>query len=137
VATLVFQALSFYRSNPMPNYLYDEMQQIALLDYSYPSRADLMEYVADAADGIMSEGLCSWPEKTELLPPFQPKAVQEILDMLKASTCQYTLIAPAELTQIKDPQREPWLGCTTPNPTATSQVSFHNPRFRACPPICP
>ncbi|MBJ7450145.1 MAG: insulinase family protein [Parachlamydiales bacterium] len=110
VLALTFSAIEMYQQQPIPDYLYNEMRQMALLQYQYPSRGDVTNTVADDASNILSDGLADYPEKTRLPKAYDEQAVKKILDSLTPETCQIFLVTDSKNAPFKMDRTEKWMG---------------------------
>jgi len=110
VISLVFQTISMLKQTVFPQYLFDEIKKMAILNYQYQPREDLFSHVQMEGSWLVHEDLSSYPEQTLIIQEFDPKAIQELLSLLTPEKTQYYLVAPDSLTGVKPDQHEPWLG---------------------------
>lgn len=118
-----FEAVASLRQSGVPRYLFDEVCQIEQLKYRFQSREDVFDFVSDYAMRMVDEPLDTFPSQT-LVPSFYaPEKVQELIGCLTPQKCQYTLLAPTELTKMEPTVKEKWLGVEyTLKPLSSAQL---------------
>ncbi|MDP1836814.1 MAG: insulinase family protein [Chlamydiales bacterium] len=110
VIETVFQGIDRVREHPVPPYIFDEVQKVALTHYQYQEPKDAFSVVSLVADGLSEEDLATYPEKTYLIKKFDPKAVSDFLSFLTPQNVYISLLAqPIQLKTDLD-TREPWGG---------------------------
>lgn len=105
-----FEAISYFKNNGIPPYIFDEIQQMALNRYQYQSRQDVFTTVMHHARNLVTEQLATYPEQTELYGSFNPRSVRRLLAELSPDHCHITVAAPTEETAVKTDRIEKWIG---------------------------
>lgn len=105
-----FQTLSLLRKNGIPSYLFDEMQTMTLLNYSYQSKTQTFEFVSSTASALIDEPLVTYPQKTLIASRYTPARVRAVLDLLTPKNCIIYLLASPELTGVLPEKKEQWTG---------------------------
>lgn len=104
-----FQAIDNFKRNGVPEYLFDDVKQMDLINYQYQPREDVFNLMMGYADLIVHEDLESFPEQTLILQKFDPKHVSDLLDQLKPQEASFYLMAPPALTGVQTDKTEKWL----------------------------
>ncbi|MFI5333708.1 MAG: insulinase family protein [Chlamydiales bacterium] len=110
VITRVFQALAKLKERPIPSYLFDEMQKMAILNYQYQSREDAFSFITRHAHDIYDEALETYPEKKSIPSTFDPAFLASFLSSLTPETCIYFLEADPKKVSIIPDRKEKWMG---------------------------
>lgn len=105
-----FEAIAGLREKGVPHYLFEESQQMALLNYQYQVRGDSFERISREATWIANEDITTYPRQTFFVKKFDPKEVKTLLKFLTPQHCLFNLMAPASLTGVKTDLVEKWLG---------------------------
>lgn len=106
----IFGEIALLKESNVPQEIFDEMQKVAKNVYEYQSRKDVFETVMDLADSMIDEPLETFPQKTAVGDLFNPNGIKQVIDLLKANTCQYFVLAKSQLTGIRADKKERWLG---------------------------
>lgn len=101
VIEIAFQAINALKENPLPAYLFNEMQIMAKLNYRYQSRENAFSFVSEKAHQLVDEALETFPQKTLTATEYSPKTVEQILQFMTPENCLYMVMAPTELTEVK------------------------------------
>ncbi len=104
VIQTAFQAIHGLTINPIPAYLFNEMQIMAKLNYKFQSRENAFSFVSEKAHQLIDEDLNTFPQKTLTATKYKPELVQKILSQMTPENCIYFIIAPPNLTGI-DPEK--------------------------------
>lgn len=106
----VFQTIAALKASGVPDYLYNDAQQLAKIHYQYQSREASFNDVMRHANFLAYEPIETYPEQTYMLQRFDRKLVIDILDYMTPKNAYYQLSAPSALTKVKSTQKEPWMG---------------------------
>lgn len=104
-----FQAIALLKEKGVPSYLFEEMKEMALLNYQYQSREDAFSFITQAAGDIMKEALTTYPEKTSIPTSFDPELTHTFIKSLTPQSCIYIVAADPKLTGVETTQREKWM----------------------------
>ncbi len=104
-----FEAIQTLSKAPIPNYIFEEQQAIALQAYQYQSRSDAFSAVTMHARALLDEDLASYPEKTILFHEYRPQEVSSIFSKLTPKNVLITLVAPEKELEIALDEQEPVL----------------------------
>ena len=105
-----FQTLARFREKGAPQYLFDEVKQLATIRYQYQPRNDSFDTIMRYASWLAHEKMETFPQQTQVIERFDPEAVQEALAYMTPEHCHYIVMAPAGLTGVALDQKEPWMG---------------------------
>lgn len=109
VIDLYFQMIAALKQKGIPQYIFDEMQQMEKLNYQYQKREDAFLTAMHDARGIVLEELSTFPEREKITQKFDPQAIKEMLNIFSAKDGQFYLMAPSSLTKISPNHREQWM----------------------------
>ncbi|MCP5470054.1 MAG: insulinase family protein [Chlamydiales bacterium] len=104
------QAIASLRGSGIPRYIFDEVVQIEELHYTFQSREDVFDFVADYAVGMVDEPLETFPRQTLIPSVYDENQITAFLQELKPEKALYTLIAPEKINPFKADRNETWLG---------------------------
>ncbi len=107
---MCFESIAGLRKKGIPHYLFEESQQMALLNYQYQVRGDSFGRISSEASRIANESIETYPRQTLFIKEFDPKAVDALLQILIPSRCVFMLMAPEVLTGVVTDTTEKWLG---------------------------
>lgn len=131
-----FQAIANFKDTGIPNYLYDEIHTLGILNYQFQPREDAFNHIIAEAMYLPNEEIDTYPEETRILQKFDPAAVADLVSYLTPQNAVYDLMAPKSLLQgISFDQKDPWLGTSytvksIPQATLTAwQVAKPNPQI--------
>ncbi len=105
-----FQAIARFKEKGVPQYLFDEVKQLATIRYQYQPREDAFNTIMRYATWLAHEKMETFPQQTQVIERFDPQAVQELLSYMTPQNGHYDVLAPAELTGVKLNKKEPWMG---------------------------
>ncbi len=105
-----FQAIARLKSSGIPPKLFQELKQLATLNYQYQSREDAFESINRQAFAIIDEDLATYPEKSLIPTSYNPAALSALIEHLSPQNCLITLIADPELTGVATTHKERWMG---------------------------
>lgn len=106
----VFQALSLVQSTGIPNYLFQEKNQVAKINYQYQSRQEAFSYVMKLAFTLPDEPLETYPKRQLLASAYSPKMISDVASFLTPDRCVVLLIGSPSLTGVDPDRSEKWLG---------------------------
>ncbi|MDN3508052.1 MAG: insulinase family protein, partial [Simkaniaceae bacterium] len=110
VITTCFEALNLLKRTGVPPYVFNEMETMTKLSYTYQSREQAFSTVQQNADRLVYEQLETYPQKTLLAKDFYPQKIGAFVDLLTPQDCIYIVTAPSALTGVKPDKKERWLG---------------------------
>ena len=110
IITRVFQTLARLKENPLPSYLFDEMQKMAILNYQYQSREDAFSFITQHAHDIFDENLETYPEKMRVPSTFDPAFISSFVRALTPESCIYFFEVDPEKVSIQPDRKEKWMG---------------------------
>jgi len=105
-----FQAINGLKKNPIPVYLFQEMNQIAQLNYQYQSRMDAFAFAEALGDTICDEPIQTFPRETILASRYDAEKIAQIVQILTPENCMYFLQADCAKINIAPDRRERWVG---------------------------
>lgn len=105
----VFQAINNLKEQGIPQYIFDEIHSMGIINYQYQPKEEEFEHIMKEAIMSANEDLSTYPEQSYILQKYDPKATKEMLQYLTPENGIYDLIAPKNLTGINPDQEEPWL----------------------------
>lgn len=94
VITRTFQAIHHLQNQPIPDYIFDDVQKIALIRYQNEPRVDPFELAMRHGIGLPRENLSTYPELTNTLKTKDAAAVKELLNYLTPEHAIFYLTAP-------------------------------------------
>jgi len=106
----VFQTIDNFKQKGVPHYLFDEVQQVAMMHYQYQPREDAFQKAMKHASWLAHENMDTYPEQTQLTKKFDPQAVMDLLNYLTPQNAHIDVVAPSKLTTIKPNKKEQWIG---------------------------
>lgn len=101
-----FQTINMLKNQPIPSYIFQEMQTMAHLNYEYQSREDAFNFVAEKAHQLVDENLETFPQKTLTASKTNFKNVENILNIMTPQNCVYIVMAPTDLTGVFPDKKE-------------------------------
>ena len=108
--TRVYEAIARLKAEGIPQYLFDEAQTIAQLNYQYQSRDDAFSTVRQLTDDLVYEDIATFPEKTRIPTVYDPNFIADFIHSLKAEDCIYFVLANPAKTGITPDVKEQWMG---------------------------
>lgn len=106
----VFQSISLIQSTGIPNYLFQEKNQVAQIRYQYQSRQDAFSHVMRLALSLPDEPIETYPRTQLLASAYSPKMISEAASFLTPDKCIVLLLGPPTLTGVEPDRFEKWLG---------------------------
>lgn len=106
----VHQAIAQVRKTGIPNYLFQEKNAIAKLNYQYQSRQDAFSYIMKLGDSLSEEPLSTYPKAQLLASEYNPKKIQAAASFLTPERCSIFFLANPELSQVILDKKEKWMG---------------------------
>ncbi len=110
VISKCFATFNALKNAGVPEYLFNEMQTMATLNYEYQSRENAFQFVQNHAHYLMDEDLETYPEKTIVPSVYSVKKMDQLLAFLIPKRCLFAIIAPPKLTGVQPDKQEKWLG---------------------------
>ena len=104
-----FQAIANLKEQGIPEYLFEERRQMAILNYQHQSRDDAFGAIVSYAQGMVDEDIATYPEKTYIPTTYDPEFVDEFLETLNAESCIYFVIADSAKTGVEPEISETWM----------------------------
>jgi insulysin len=109
VAARCFQAVARLKQTGVPQYIFDEMRTMALINYQYQSREEAFPFIMETGTTIMYEKLESFPEKTAIPQVYDPHFIAQFLESLTPESCVFIVSADPKLTGIAPTVKEKWM----------------------------
>lgn len=108
----IFETLYLLKTEEIPPFLFEEMQQSERLNYQYQQKQPVFAELMTHAHLLTSEeSLSTYPELSLVVSEIRPKEVKALLEVLTPHKARYEVKAPLnELNLISDRQ-EAWTGC--------------------------
>lgn len=104
-----FQTLALLKDTLFPQYIFDEVKHINILDYEYQKRDDAFSIAMKNAAQLTGEDLSTYPEQTEIIQKFNAENVRALLDFLTPENMRILIKAPSALTGVEPTHKETWL----------------------------
>lgn len=105
-----FQTIASLRESGIPRYIFDEVVEIEALKYRFQPRETVFEVVTELVTHLVDEPLETFPKQTLFPSRYAPEKITEFVENLTPDHCQFTLVAPPNVTQHKPTAKEKWLG---------------------------
>lgn len=109
VTSYCFEALARLKKTGIPQYIFDEVQRIANIQYQYQSRKEAFQFVQENAHKLADEALATYPRKTLLVTKYNPAFIAAYLEELSPENCLYTVVADPSKTGIAPTHSEKWM----------------------------
>lgn len=106
----IFAVLQSLQQSLIPASLFEEQKALATLKYAYQHRTNAFNYVMKHVEGLLTEPLSTYPERTTVALKYDRDKITKLLSHLKLSNCLTMVIAPESLTGIIPTRTEKWLG---------------------------
>ncbi len=103
-----YQAINTIKDKNIPNYLSQELKEMAMVHYEYQSRKNVFNQVQKSAIEMIYEDLSTYPEKSGWATKFDSKRANTLLNELVPNKCLYLLNARPELTNVEPDREEKW-----------------------------
>ncbi len=104
-----YQMIARLKSEGVPEPIFKEMQQLALIDYQYQSRQDVFETMTQYADNMVDEPLETFPQQGLIPTKYDPAKINSFLKTLTPASCLTYVVADPKLTRVETPQKEKWV----------------------------
>lgn len=105
-----FQAINRLKERELPRSLFDEITTMQKLEHQYKGRQDAYRTVQEHIGQLPYEPLETYPDRTALIHQFNPSDVAEMLSLMSAERCIYSISAPASELEIEFDKTEKWNG---------------------------
>lgn len=109
VLDLTFQAIQGLKEQGIPEYIFKEVQTMALLNYQYQPRENAFNLVFKQALTLGDEDLSTYPEHTKIIQSYDPKAVNDLLQLLTPERAVILVEGTEKQTGVPPEQHEKWL----------------------------
>jgi insulysin len=106
----IFQGIALIQRAGIPNYLFQEKNQLAQINYQYQSREEAFSYVMNLALSLADEMLESYPRQQLLAAAYSPKMIAEAAAFLTPERASILLMGSPAATGVAPERREKWLG---------------------------
>ena len=104
-----FQAIHGLQTSGIPAYLFEEMNEIAQLNYQFQPRQDAFQYIYSLGASLCDEPLSTYPKEKVLATEHSPRQVARIGSLLTPENCLYFLQADFKNSKIVLDRRERWI----------------------------
>lgn len=105
----VFEAIANVQENGVPEYLFDEKNTMAKLNYQYQDRRNPFDLIVAIADSVANEDLSTYPRNTLLGVDYDPEKIETVASLLTPQSCIISLMADPDLTKVKLDKKERWM----------------------------
>lgn len=105
-----FAILQSLQQSLIPTSLFEEQKALATLKYAYQHRTNAFNYVMKHVEGLLTEPLSTYPERTTIALKYDADKINKLLSHLKLSNCLTIVTAPESLTGVIPTHTEKWLG---------------------------
>lgn len=106
----LFSTLNALKKGGIPSYLFEEVKNMAKIDYEYQDREHPFHYVTNAASQLIEEPLATFPERLVLPTNYDEKKCNALIHYLNPKEAQYNLKAPPSITGVQGDRVEKWSG---------------------------
>lgn len=106
----VYQMVHLIAQEGISRQLYDEMNQMALLNYEFQSRENPFEQVEQYAAEMISEPLETYPKRTLLASQYDPEEIKAYASQLTPQQSLIFVNAPTKETGVYLNRTNPWTG---------------------------
>lgn len=104
-----FQTIAMMKEKPFPQYLFDEVKQVNLIDYEFQNRQDAFDTAMKNAETLTGEDIATYPEQTKIIQKFSPEDVRDLLNYMTPENARFFVKAPVTLTGEQPNKKERWL----------------------------
>ncbi len=104
----IFQAIANFKQKGVPEYLYNDVKRMAVMRYQYQQREEAFQSIMQHAVQLGHEDIDTYPEISNVIQEFDPKAVAELIDYLTPQNANYNILAPSSLTNVTPDRTEKW-----------------------------
>ena len=104
-----FQAIKEFSFNPVPRYVFDEINKMDRIHYQYQSRQNPFHWVSSLAAALQEESIETFPEYTQILQAFNPDTIQDALEYMTPENTFFLLTAPKNDLPVNLDRQDPWL----------------------------
>ncbi|MCB1108552.1 MAG: insulinase family protein, partial [Chlamydiia bacterium] len=105
-----FDAIGMLQKTGIPEYIYRDLQKMALINYEWQTRHSAFEYAQSIASQLPYEKLSTFPSKTLFYDSYNPKQIRKLLNTLTPENCFVSVVASPQLTDVQPESEEKWLG---------------------------
>lgn len=105
----VYQAIYQFRTEGLPPYLFDEIQQLAQINYQYQSQEAVFKTMMQHGAQMMDGNFAGYPEINLIPQKYNPAAIAEVLNFMTAANATTIILAPPALTGVPATLKEKWL----------------------------
>jgi len=105
-----FQAINGLKNSKIPTYLFQEMNDIAKLNYQYQPRQEAFRFVSSLGGTINNEAIQTYPRDALLATRFDADKIAELGRYLTPENCIFFLQADFSKSNIALDRRERWIG---------------------------
>ncbi len=105
-----FQAIALLRKEGIPQYIFNEVQQMATIDYQYQSRRDVFSTVSRHAYGLTREPLATYPDISTRPSQYAPEEINQFVQSLVPEHGYFLLVADKALSGMQPTDKEKWTG---------------------------
>jgi insulysin len=109
VALRCFEGVASLKKSGVPQYLFDERNELAALKYQYQSRQDAFQMAESIGGSLPDEPLSTFPRQQLLGEKHDPSRIGEVLKFLTPKACCISLVAPPQLTGVTPTEKEKWM----------------------------
>lgn len=104
-----FEAIEGLRECEVPNYLFNEKNTMAQLNYQYQGRKDPFEYTMNLGDSLGDEDLSTFPRNSLLSTQYDPEKIHQVAEFLTPQNASLSLMASPQLTKVTPDRKEKWM----------------------------
>lgn len=107
-----FQAIETLRKKGIPQTLFDDIQQMQRIRYQYQMRDKAYEMVERYTPLMLDEPLSGFPEQSQIVTKYDPKAYQEFIESLTPNRAHFSVLAPPNEIEGTLDRKEHWSEAT-------------------------
>ena len=105
-----FDYLHMLQETGIPEYIYRDLQKMALINYEWQTRQTAFNYVQSIATQLPYENLATYPAQTIFYDHYNPKRIKALLSSMTPQNCFFSIVASPSLTGVQPDTQEQWLG---------------------------
>ncbi|MBA2727202.1 MAG: insulinase family protein [Parachlamydiaceae bacterium] len=105
----VYQTIAKLRANGLPAYLFDEIQQLARINYQYQSQEGVFRTMMMHGSQMMEGDFNGYPETNMIPQKYNPEAIIKVVNQLTPENAVTIVMAPTLLTGVQPTMKEKWL----------------------------
>lgn len=106
----LYETLGTLRAKEIPSYIFEEVKNMAQIDYAYQGREHPFNFVMATADQMTLEPLETFPQLSILPTHYDPEKCAALIHHLDPKRGLYTLKALPQLTGVEGEKVERWTG---------------------------